>query len=57
MVKTRERLTFDDFRRCIDAKSTGAVRVSLGLVSTFRDVQRFICFARWFRDLGVERLV
>lgn len=57
MVKTHERLTFDDFRRCIDAKSTGAVRVSLGLVSTFRDVQRFICFARWFKDLGADRLV
>jgi len=56
LVKTHERLTFDDFRRCIDAKSTGAVRVSLGLVSTFRDVQRFICFARWFKDLGADRL-
>ena len=51
MVTTEKRMTFDDFRRCMDAKSTGAVRVSLGLVTTFSDVQRFICFARWFKDI------
>ena len=28
----------------------GAVRVSLGLASTFADVQRFIAFASGFRD-------
>lgn len=31
-------------------KSAGAIRVSLGLVSTFGDVNRFIGFARGFRD-------
>lgn len=41
-------LTFDDFRRCFDAKSTGAVRVSLGLASNFRDVHRFLEFAHGF---------
>ncbi len=46
----RERLTLDDFRRCIDAKSTGAVRVSLGLASNFADVYRFVEFARGFID-------
>ncbi|HEV2458154.1 MAG TPA: hypothetical protein VGS80_07290, partial [Ktedonobacterales bacterium] len=44
------RLTLDEFRRCIDDKSTGAVRVSLGLVSTFADVHRFLAFARGFLD-------
>jgi molybdenum cofactor sulfurtransferase len=44
------RLTLDEFRRCIDDKSTGAVRVSLGLVSTFADVYRFLAFARGFLD-------
>ena len=42
------RLTIDDFRMCIDGKSTGAVRVSLGLVSNVGDVDRFIGFAKQF---------
>jgi molybdenum cofactor sulfurtransferase len=41
-------LTLDDFRMCIDGKSTGAVRVSLGLVSNVADVDRFIGFAKQF---------
>jgi molybdenum cofactor sulfurtransferase len=49
-VRSRERLTLDEFRRCIDAKSTGAVRVSMGIVSTFTDVYRFVQFARTFLD-------
>jgi len=44
------RMTYDDFRRCIDDKSTGAVRVSLGLVSNFDDVEAFLDFARSFVD-------
>jgi hypothetical protein len=31
-------------------KSAGAIRVSLGLVSNFADVYRFVQFARGFRD-------
>jgi molybdenum cofactor sulfurtransferase len=41
-----QRLTVDDFRLCIDGKSSGAVRVSVGLVSNFRDVQSLLEFAR-----------
>lgn len=41
-----ERLTVDDFRLCIDGKNSGAVRISLGMVSNFRDVQSLIEFAR-----------
>jgi molybdenum cofactor sulfurtransferase len=41
-------LTIDDFRLCIDGKSTGAVRVSLGMVSNVGDVDRFIAFAKGF---------
>ena len=41
-------LTIDDFRLCIDGKSTGAVRVSFGMVSNVEDVDRFIAFARAF---------
>ena len=43
-----ERLTYDDFRRCIDSKSSGAVRVSLGVATTFADVEAFVDFARTF---------
>jgi selenocysteine lyase/cysteine desulfurase len=43
-------LTVDDFRMCIDGKSTGAVRVSLGLVSNLADVETFIHFAKQFLD-------
>jgi hypothetical protein len=41
-------LTIEDFRLCIDGKSTGAVRVSLGLVTNLADVESFIEFARTF---------
>jgi molybdenum cofactor sulfurtransferase len=41
-------LTVDDFRLCIDGRSTGAVRVSLGMVSNVQDVDRFIAFAKEF---------
>jgi selenocysteine lyase/cysteine desulfurase len=45
-----KRLTIDDFRQCIDGKSTGAVRVSVGLVSDFKDIEAFLAFARGFLD-------
>jgi len=45
-----ERLTMDEFRRCIDDKSTGAVRISLGLATTFEDMYRFVQFAQSFID-------
>ena len=41
-----ERLSVDDFRVCIDGKSSGAVRISVGMVSNFRDAQSMIEFAR-----------
>ncbi len=47
---THDRMTLDEFRRCIDDKSTGAVRVSVGLVTTFADVFRLTEFARGFLD-------
>lgn len=49
-VRSKDRLTIEEFRRCIDDKSTGAVRVSTGLASNFADVYRFMKFARTFRD-------
>ncbi len=41
-----DRLTVDDFRHCIDGKSSGAVRISVGMVTDFKDVQSFLAFAR-----------
>ncbi len=38
-------MTYEDFRRCIDDKSTGAVRVSIGAFSNFADVTAFLDFA------------
>jgi len=42
----KQRLTLDDFRQCIDGKSTGAVRISVGMVTNFNDVQTFLNFAK-----------
>lgn len=44
------RLTFDDFRLCIDGKSTGAVRVSVGMISTPDDLTRFLDFVSGFLE-------
>ena len=45
-ARSPERMTYDDFRRCVDGRSSGAVRVSLGLASNFADVSSFLAFAR-----------
>jgi selenocysteine lyase/cysteine desulfurase len=41
-----DRLTVDDFRTCIDGKSSGAVRISVGLVTNYKDVQAVLAFAK-----------
>ena len=41
-----QRLSQDDFRMCFDGKSMGAVRISIGMVTNFNDVQAFLSFAR-----------
>lgn len=45
-TRSGRRMTYDDFRRCVNDKSTGAVRVSLGTASSFDDVFTFVDFAR-----------
>ncbi|MCS6994055.1 MAG: aminotransferase class V-fold PLP-dependent enzyme [Anaerolineales bacterium] len=40
------RLTLDDFRLCIDGKSSGAVRISIGMVTHFEDIQKFLNFCK-----------
>lgn len=46
----KPRMEYSDFRRCIDDKSTGAVRVSYGLASNFKDAWSLVQFAREFID-------
>jgi selenocysteine lyase/cysteine desulfurase len=47
----RRTRTIDDYLRLLKLPSGGAVRVSLGLVSNVRDVQRFLAFAEHsYRD-------
>ena len=41
-----ERLSLDDFRLCIDGKNSGAVRISVGMVTNFNDIQAVLEFAR-----------
>lgn len=47
-VERTQKFTPEDFRLCVDGKSTGAVRVSMGIASNFADVWRFLEFARGF---------
>jgi selenocysteine lyase/cysteine desulfurase len=46
----QQRLSLDDFRLCIDGKNSGAVRISVGLVTNFEDVQAFLRFSRSLLD-------
>ncbi|MEI8132191.1 MAG: aminotransferase class V-fold PLP-dependent enzyme [Leptolinea sp.] len=52
----KPRMEYQDFRRCIDDKSTGAVRVSVGLVSSFEDVASFYDFACEFMDKDAKEM-
>ena len=45
-----QRISDLDFQRCIDPKATGAVRISVGLVSNFADVQVFLEFVQSFLE-------
>jgi selenocysteine lyase/cysteine desulfurase len=44
----KQQLEYQDFRRCLDDKSSGAVRVSVGLVSNFEDVFRMVNMVKRF---------
>ena len=45
-----DRLSYEQFLHVIDGKTTGALRASLGLATTFADVYRYVEFARSFVD-------
>lgn len=46
----KDRLTFEQFLHVIGDKMTGALRTSIGLVTNFTDVYRYVQFARTFID-------
>jgi selenocysteine lyase/cysteine desulfurase len=49
--KDKDRLRYEEFLHVIDGKTTGAVRASIGLATTFADVYQFWVFAGGFRDV------
>lgn len=52
--RNEERMTFEQFLMVMDNKSPGAVRVSLGIVSNFADVYRFMSFAETYLNRRAE---
>jgi molybdenum cofactor sulfurtransferase len=51
-VEFSDAMNLDDYIELVGMPTGGAVRVSLGLASTFADVYRFMSFATEFRDLA-----
>ncbi len=39
-----DRLSLNDFRMCFDGRDNGGVRISMGMVTNFNDVQAFLHF-------------
>ncbi len=52
LFRDEDRMTYEEFMQVFDNRSTGSVRISLGIASTFKDVYRFAQFARRFLDHG-----
>ncbi len=50
LVQSGNRMTVDEFRQCVDGKSTGAVRISFGVASTFADALTVLRFFQGFRE-------
>ncbi len=48
--RDKDSLSFEQFLQVIDGKTTGALRASIGLASTFGDVYRYVEFAERFID-------
>lgn len=49
----KDRMTYEEFLRAIDGKTTGALRASIGLATTFGDVYKYMQFAKTFIDRQV----
>jgi molybdenum cofactor sulfurtransferase len=53
----KETLSYEQFLHVIDSKTTGALRASIGVASTFGDVYAFVQFARRFVDQPLSAIV
>jgi selenocysteine lyase/cysteine desulfurase len=51
--RDKDRLTFEQFLHVNDGKTTGALRASIGLATTFADVYKYLQFAETFVDRRV----
>lgn len=52
--KDKDKIDFDQFLQIIDGKTTGALRASIGLVTTFADIYFYMHFAESFVDRLAE---
>lgn len=50
-----DRISYDEFQHQIEGKTTGALRLSVGLATNFADVTRYLQFAQKFVDCQVSR--
>ena len=50
LARSGNRMTLNQFQQCIDDKSTGAIRISFGIASDFRDAFRVFQFFRGFQE-------
>src|SRR5579859_1803616 len=55
-LRDKERMSYEQFMEVVDSNKAGGVRASLGLVTTFEDVHRYVQFAKTFVDRPVEGL-
>jgi selenocysteine lyase/cysteine desulfurase len=53
--ENKERITYEQFQRQIAGKTTGALRLSVGLATNFADVSKYMEFARKFVDCQASR--
>jgi selenocysteine lyase/cysteine desulfurase len=49
-----ERMSYNEFRRCIAGKGSGAVRVSAGVATNAADIEAMQAFARQFVNAGAD---
>ncbi|MBI1257458.1 MAG: aminotransferase class V-fold PLP-dependent enzyme, partial [Chloroflexi bacterium] len=52
--RDKDSLSFEQFLQGIDGKTTGALRASVGLVTNFADVYKYLQFAQTFIDKSVS---
>jgi selenocysteine lyase/cysteine desulfurase len=53
----KDQISFEQLLQAIDGKTTGALRASLGLASTFADVYTYVQFAKTFVDRPAVQLI